>query len=76
MTSSIDRTKFKTETGRKLYDLLVKIWDNDDFILGILATVKGDENRQKMINLIEKDGIVDDETLVLAARDIADGIEL
>lgn len=76
MTSSIDRTKFKTDTGRKLYDLLTEIWNNDDFILGILATVKGDENRQKMINLIEKDGIIDDETLVLAARDIADGIEI
>lgn len=76
MTSSIDRTKFKTETGRKLYDLLTEIWNNDDFIIGILATVKGDKKRQQMIDLIEKDDITNDETLVLAALDIANGEEL
>lgn len=76
MKCSIDRTKFKTETGRKLFDLLKKIWDNEDFIVGTLAEVKGDEKRKKMIDLIEKDNIKDPETLILAAGDIADGIEL
>lgn len=73
MTSSIDRNKFKTETGRKLFDLLKNIWDNDDFIVGTMAEVKGDENRQKMIDLIEKEKIKDPEILILAAGDIADG---
>ncbi len=76
MVFSIDRTKFKTETGKQLYDLLTNIWANDDFIVGILSEVKGDEKRQRMIDLIAKDNIRDPETLVLAASDIADGIEL
>ncbi len=73
MTFTIDREKFKTETGKKLYDLLKEIWDNEDFIVGTLAEVKGDKNRQKLIDLIEKDGITDDETIVLAAGDIMNG---
>ena len=55
---------------------VIEIWDNDDFIVGTLSEVKGDKNRQKMIDLITKDNIKDPETLILAASDIADGIEL
>ena len=53
MTFTIDRAKFKTETGRKLYDMLVDIWDDNDFVIGILCTVKGDEKRQKLIKALE-----------------------
>lgn len=76
MKCSIDRTKFKTETGRKLFDLLKNIWDDEDFIVGTLSEVKGDEKRQKLINFIEEENITDDEIIVLAAGDIADGIEI
>lgn len=76
MTFILDRTKFKTEIGRKLYDLLKNIWDNDDFIIGVMAEVKGDEKRQKLINWIEKNGITDDELIVLLAGDISNGLEV
>ena len=76
MKCSIDRTKFKTETGRKLFDLLKNMWDDEDFIVGTLSEVKGDEKRQKLINFIEEENITDDEIIVLAAGDIADGIEI
>lgn len=76
MKCSIDRNKFKTETGRKLFDLLKKIWDDEDFIVGTLAEVKGDEKRQKLIDFIEQENITDDEIIVLAAGDIAEGIEI
>ena len=76
MKCSIYRTKFKTETGRKLFDLLKNIWDDEDFIVGTLSEVKGDEKRQKLINFIEEENITDDEIIVLAAGDIADGIEI
>ena len=66
----------KTETGRKLFDLLKNIWDDEDFIVGTLSEVKGDEKRQKLINFIEEENITDDEIIVLAAGDIADGIEI
>ena len=73
MTFTIDRAKFKTETGRKLYDLLVKIGDYDDFVIGVLCEVKGEEKRQKLIDIIERENITDEETIVLLAGDIADG---
>ena len=76
MKCSIDRSKFKTETGRKLFDMLKEIWDNEDFIVGTLAEVRGDENRQKLIDFIEEDNITDAEIIILASGDIADGIEI
>ena len=72
MKCLIDRAKFKTETGRKLFDLLKKIWDDEDFIVGTLSEVKGDEKRQKLIDFIEKENITDDEIVILAAGDIAE----
>lgn len=76
MNFTIDRGKFKTETGKKLYDMLKKIWNNEHFLIGVLATVKGDEKRQKLIDFIEQENITDDEIIVLAAGDIAEGIEI
>ncbi len=76
MKCSIDRTKFKTETGRKLFDLLKNVWDDEDFIVGTLSAVKGDEKRQKLIDFLEEENITDSEIIVLAAGDIADGIEI
>lgn len=76
MKCSIDRTKFKTETGRKLFDILQNIWDNEDFIVGVLSEVKGDEKRQKLIDFIEEENVTDDEIIVLAAGDIADGVDI
>ncbi len=73
MIFTIDREKFKTETGKKLYDLLKKIWNDNDFIGGVMANVKGDINRQKLIDLIEEDGINDSDTIILASLDIAEG---
>ena len=73
MTFTIDRAKFKTETGRKLYDLLVKIGDYDDFVIGVLCEVKGDEKRQKLIDIIERENITDEETIAMLAGDIANG---
>lgn len=76
MNFTIDRDKFKTETGKKLYDMLKKIWNNEHFLIGVLATIKGDEKRQKLIDFIEQENIMDDEIIVLAAGDIAEGIEI
>lgn len=76
MNFTIDRDKFKTETGKKLYDMLKKIWNNEHFLIGVLATIKGDEKRQKLIDFIEQENITDDEIIVLAAGDIAEGIEI
>ena len=70
---SIKREDVPTETGKKLYDLLKKSWDNQNFIYSVLMRLRGDTNKQKMIDLIEKEGITDSDTIILASIDIADG---
>lgn len=71
---SISRDKIPTETGKKLYDLLVKSWNDPEFIYGTLMLLRGDEQKQKMIDLIEIDGIDDSDTIILATLDIRDGL--
>lgn len=70
---SISRDKVPTETGKRLYDLLKKSWDNQNFIYSVLMRLRGDTNKQKMIDLIEKEGITDSDTIILASLDIKDG---
>lgn len=73
---SIDRNKFKTETGKKLYDLLVDTVKHTESIYGILSRLQGDEKRQKLIDFIEKEHETDSDVIILASLDIADGIEI
>jgi len=42
----------KTDTNKKLYSLLKNIWDNEEFILGIMTFCFSEEQQQKMIDVI------------------------
>ena len=53
----IKRDKFKTEMGRKLYDKLVSILDDDDFILAVLVETQGDEKKKEFLNMLDKTGM-------------------
>lgn len=53
MTSTINRNKFKSEIGKRLYDLLLEIMPREDYIYFVLSLAKGDENRKKVIDFIE-----------------------
>lgn len=72
MTFIIDRNKFQSETGRRLYDKLKEIWDDHDFILGILVWVKGDEKRKKLLKYLDE-GETDTDRINELADDIRDG---
>lgn len=66
----------KTPTGETLYKKLLSIWDNEHFIIGIFAMLKTDEQKQKLLNFLEEENVTDSEIILLAAGDIADGIEI
>lgn len=66
----------KTPIGETLYKKLLSIWDNEHFIIGVFAMVKTDEQKQKLLDFIDGENITDDEIIILAAGDIADGIEI
>lgn len=71
---SINREQVPTETGKKLYDILVDTVKHTESIYGILARLRGDVNKQKLIDLIENEDITDSDTIILASIDIADGL--
>ena len=54
MTCSIDRNRFKTELGKKVFDKLVAIYPDDNFIYGILCEIMGDEKKQEFLNYLER----------------------
>lgn len=62
----------KSETSKKLSSLLADIWNDDDFVIGILGTLKTDEQKQKMIDILE-DGETDIAQINLISLDIIDG---
>lgn len=73
---SISREQIPTDTGKKLYDLLVESWDDSEFIYGVLARLRGDAQKQKLIDFIEEENETDSDVITLASLDIADGIEI
>lgn len=75
MTNFIDRNKFRTETGRILYDKLKAIWDNEYFLLGVISDLKGDEKKQKMIDILNE-GLTDTDEIILMGIAIRDNITL
>lgn len=62
----------KSETSKKLSSILTKIWDDDDFVIGVLGTLKTDIQKQKMIDIIEN-GETDIAQINLISLDIIDG---
>lgn len=62
-----------TAKADELKKILFDIWDDKEFMLGVLMDLKTDEHRQRMIDLIEKEGIDDSSTITLAALDIRNG---
>lgn len=68
------KEKSNTPIGKKLVKLLTNIWNDKEFILGCLVDLKTDEQKQKLIDLIEIDGIDDSDTIILATLDIRDGL--
>ncbi len=71
----IKREQVPTETGRRLYDKLVEIWADGEFVYFTLALLSGDERKQKMIDYIEKYEITDSSDVTLLSLDILDGVE-
>ncbi len=66
----------KTELDEKLFKLLLDSWDNEEFIIGVFQDLETQENKQKLINFIEEENETNSDVIILAAMDIADGIEI
>ncbi len=51
----IDRNKFTTESGRKLYDKLKPIAPHEDWLFAMLMLAKGDNQRELLLNFINSE---------------------
>lgn len=54
MTCSIDRNRFKTELGKKVFDKLVEINPDDNFIYGVLCEIIGDDKKREFLKYLER----------------------
>lgn len=65
-------SKIKSHTTLELVNKLREIWDNPHFSL-IAITMETDEQRQKLLDIIEKENLTDTDEITEIAWDIEDG---
>ena len=59
-----------TKTGEQLVRKLKGIWNDYDFVVGVMSYLKTDEERQILIDGIDAGLLTTDEAIVLFALDI------
>ena len=64
MTYTIKRDKFKTEYGKKIYDKLVAISNDNNFLISVLFDIQGDERKKDLLNWLEKNPNATDEDVL------------
>ena len=78
MNNKIEEWKKKhtqSEIGKKRYDLLISIEDDQEFATLELVSMKSDENKQKLFDYIKKYDITDPSDVTLLSLYILDGVE-
>ena len=60
-----------SNTEKQLLELLSEIWDDSDFIVGVLNSLKDDDERKEIIEFIENNDDVTSEQIVLLSLDIS-----
>ena len=64
----------KTELAEFLYKkMMEEVWNDEDYVLGVMAYLRTDEHRQKMIDILDT-GIRDTDDIILYSLDIFDGL--
>ena len=67
----IIKTEKLTITERQLAEMLSVIWDNNDFIVGVLNVLKNDDERNEVIEFIESNDDVTSEQIDLLSLNIS-----
>lgn len=52
---TIDRNKFKTESGKKVYDILKPLAPNEDWLELMIMLSRGDERRKILLDFLGKE---------------------
>lgn len=59
-----------TDTEYRLYKMLIEIWDDVEFHVAVLNRLKSDEEREQVINFIERNKNVTSEDVELMSLHI------
>lgn len=59
-----------TETEKQLVELLSEIWNNNEFIIGVLNSLENDDERKEVIEFIESNEEVTTEQIDLLSLEI------
>ncbi|MGM9993289.1 MAG: hypothetical protein ACI37R_01005 [Candidatus Avigastranaerophilus sp.] len=62
-----------TDVASILYRKLLKIRNDEEYALGVMVSLRTDEHRQKMIDILDQ-GLSNTDDIILCAIDIADGL--
>ena len=65
-----------TPLAEKIYELMRKINDDEEYILGIMFSFKTDEERLKLLNLINNNTYKDPGDLLIDAMVLADVVKI
>ena len=68
MTFSITRERIGTTLGKLVYDKLIEVLKDDNFIISVFSEIKGDARKQDLLNWL-------DENKTCSADDILDYLE-
>jgi hypothetical protein len=60
-----------TESEKQLVELLSEIWNNNDFIIGVLNSLENDDERKEVIEFIESNETVTTEQIDLLSLEIS-----
>lgn len=64
MTFSITRERIGTQLGKLVYDKLINILKDDNFILSVFFDIQGDERKKDLLNWLEKNPNATDEDVL------------
>lgn len=72
-TLRLVHSKIKSYVTLRLVNKLREIWDNPEFLLIAVVHLQTDEQRQKLLDIIEKENLTDTDEITEIAWDIEDG---
>lgn len=66
-------SKINSYTAAYLVNRLREIWDNPHFVLNAVVLLETDEERQKLLDIIESEKLTNPDDIIYTALDIEEG---
>lgn len=65
-----------TPAGKEIYDMLVKVWNNEHFIVGVLSYIDEEADRIELIEYLKENPELNDEEITVYALRKSLGLEI